>query len=62
MFDLLTKSTELRDKLEDNTLYFREQMTAAGLSVRPGTHPIVVSTSTALYPSSSLPCALVSHG
>lgn len=41
MFDLLSTSTELRDKLEDNTLYFREKMTAAGLNVRPGTHPIV---------------------
>jgi glycine C-acetyltransferase len=37
---LLTESTALRDKLEANTLRFRAGMTAAGLSIRPGTHPI----------------------
>lgn len=41
VFDLLEKSTELRDKLEENTLYFREKMTAAGFDIKPGTHPIV---------------------
>mmetsp|Transcript_1565 Transcript_1565/g.4525 ORF Transcript_1565/g.4525 Transcript_1565/m.4525 type:complete len:242 (-) Transcript_1565:262-987(-) len=41
MFDLLSESTVLRDTLESNTLYFREQITAAGLSIRPGVHPIV---------------------
>jgi glycine C-acetyltransferase len=39
--DLITRSTELRDKLEANTRYFREGLTKAGLSLRPGTHPIV---------------------
>jgi glycine C-acetyltransferase len=37
---LLTRSTELRDKLERNTERFRTGMTAAGLAIRPGTHPI----------------------
>jgi len=37
---LLTESTALRDKLEANTKYFRDGMTRAGLSIRPGTHPI----------------------
>ncbi|MBK9037495.1 MAG: glycine C-acetyltransferase [Myxococcales bacterium] len=37
---LLTESTELRDKLERNTARFRAGMTAAGLAIRPGTHPI----------------------
>jgi glycine C-acetyltransferase len=37
---LITGSTALRDKLERNTLRFREGMTRAGLSIRPGTHPI----------------------
>ncbi len=38
---LLTATTELRDKLEANTMRFREGMTAAGFDIRPGVHPIV---------------------
>jgi glycine C-acetyltransferase len=38
---LLTESTALRDRLEHNTTRFRAGVTAAGLNVRPGTHPIV---------------------
>ncbi len=41
VIDLLNKSTELRDKLEHNTLWFRERMTAAGFDILPGEHPIV---------------------
>lgn len=41
VFDLLTETTELRDKLEDNTKYFREKMTEAGFEITPGVHPIV---------------------
>jgi glycine C-acetyltransferase len=41
VFDLLSETTELRDKLESNTKYFRDQMTAAGFDIRPGIHPIV---------------------
>jgi len=37
---LLTESTALRDKLEANTTHFRKGMTDAGLTIRPGTHPI----------------------
>lgn len=40
VLDMLSETTELRDKLEQNTLYFREQMTAAGFDIKPGTHPI----------------------
>ena len=40
-FDMLSETTELRDRLEDNTRYFREQMTAAGFAIRPGVHAIV---------------------
>jgi glycine C-acetyltransferase len=40
-FDLLDDTTALRDKLERNTRWFREQMTAAGFEIRPGVHPIV---------------------
>jgi glycine C-acetyltransferase len=39
--ELLTRSTELRDRLEANTRAFRERMTAAGFEIRPGVHPIV---------------------
>ena len=40
-FDMLSKTTELRDRLEANTLHFRQAMTAAGFQIRPGVHPIV---------------------
>ena len=40
-FGMLTETTELRDTLEDNTKYFREQMTAKGFEITPGVHPIV---------------------
>jgi glycine C-acetyltransferase len=39
--ELLTGSTELRDRLEANTTYFRSEMVSAGLDVLPGDHPIV---------------------
>ncbi|WP_316811150.1 glycine C-acetyltransferase [Pedobacter heparinus] len=38
---LLTETTDLRDKLENNTRYFRERMTEAGFDIKPGVHPIV---------------------
>jgi glycine C-acetyltransferase len=41
VFDLLSETTELRDKLEENTKYFREKMTEAGFEITPGEHPIV---------------------
>ena len=40
VFDMLSASTALRDKVNDNALYFRQRMTAAGFDIRPGTHPI----------------------
>lgn len=39
--DMLSASTDLRDKLMDNTRYFREKIAAVGLDVLPGEHPIV---------------------
>lgn len=39
--ELLSESTELRDKLEANTKYFREALTSRGLTIKAGTHPIV---------------------
>jgi len=41
VLDLLSASTDLRDKLERNTVYFRREMTAAGFDILPGEHPIV---------------------
>lgn len=41
VLDMLSDTTELRDKLEYNTKYFREKMTAAGFDIKPGEHPIV---------------------
>jgi glycine C-acetyltransferase len=41
VLDLLSETTELRDRLEKNTQYFREKMTKAGFDIRPGIHPIV---------------------
>jgi glycine C-acetyltransferase len=38
---MLSETTELRDKLEENTKYFREAMTKAGFDIKPGEHPIV---------------------
>ncbi|MDX9897861.1 MAG: glycine C-acetyltransferase [Spirochaetia bacterium] len=38
--EMLSKSTELRDRLESNTKRFRDGLTKAGLDVRPGVHPI----------------------
>jgi glycine C-acetyltransferase len=41
VLDLLEASTALRDKLEDNTRYFRAAITQAGFDIKPGEHPIV---------------------
>jgi len=41
VIDMLSETTELRDKLWENTAYFRQQITAAGFDIKPGEHPIV---------------------
>ncbi len=41
VFEMISGSTQLRDKLEHNTRYFRAQMDAAGFDIKAGTHPIV---------------------
>lgn len=41
VFDILSKTTELRDTLEANTAYFRERIVAAGFDIKPGEHPII---------------------
>ena len=41
VLDMLSQTTDLRDKLESNTKYFRAKMTEAGFDIKPGDHPIV---------------------
>jgi glycine C-acetyltransferase len=41
VFEMLSSSTALRDKLENNTRYFRQKMSAAGFDIKQGSHPIV---------------------
>ncbi len=41
VFNMLSETTELRDKLERNTNYFRTEMVKAGFNIKPGEHPIV---------------------
>lgn len=41
VLDMLSETTQLRDKLEWNTTYFRSKMTEAGFDIKPGFHPIV---------------------
>jgi glycine C-acetyltransferase len=41
VIDMLSETTDLRDKLETNTKYFREKMTAVGFDIKPGEHAIV---------------------
>jgi glycine C-acetyltransferase len=41
VFDILSSTTELRDKLEENTKYFKDKVIAAGFDIKPGDSPIV---------------------
>lgn len=41
VFEMLSETTELRDRLMENTRYFRGEMTAAGFDIKAGEHPIV---------------------
>lgn len=41
VMEMLSSTTALRDKLEQNTIYFRKEMTKAGFDIKPGDHPIV---------------------
>src|SRR5690606_25590959 len=40
VLDMLSETTELRDRLEENTTYFRSKMTEAGFDIKPRSHPI----------------------
>ncbi len=41
LLDILSETTRLRDRLAENTLYFRQRMTELGFDIKPGIHPIV---------------------
>lgn len=41
VFEIMGRSTELRDRVHANTVFFREGMQAVGLTIKPGSHPIV---------------------
>jgi len=41
VLDIISKTTELRDKVEENTTYFRSEMSVAGFVIKDGVHPIV---------------------
>jgi len=60
--DMLTTSTELRDKLQENTRYFREKITEIGLDVLPGEHPIVPIMFGDATPAVKMAEALLSKG
>jgi glycine C-acetyltransferase len=61
-FELLSGSTELRDRLHANTRYFRDAMTAAGFEIRPGEHPIVPIMLYDARLSRSMAAKLLEHG
>src|SRR5688572_22068791 len=60
--DLLTQSTELRDKLMENTRYFREKIAGIGLEVLPGEHPIVPIMFGEAQPAVKMAEALLAKG
>ena len=41
VLNMLSNTTELRDRLEDNTIYFRNKIISSGFTIKPGVHPIV---------------------
>ncbi len=60
--DMLTASTELRDKLQENTRYFREKIAGIGLDVLPGEHPIVPVMFGEAIPAVKMAEALLAKG
>lgn len=60
--DLLTRSTELREKLMENTRYFREKIAGVGLEVLPGEHPIVPVMFGEAQPAVKMAEALLAKG
>ncbi len=62
VFELLSSSTKMRDKLEDNTTYFRQKMTDAGFDLKSGIHPIVPVMLYDAKLAQKMASELLSHG
>ncbi len=62
VLDLLSETTALRDKLEWNTQYFRNEMTKAGFDIKPGVHPIVPSMLYEATVAQEMAAALLEEG
>lgn len=62
VLDMLSETTELRDKLENNTKYFRSKMTEAGFDIKPGEHPIVPIMLYDAVVAAKFADALLQHG
>ncbi len=60
--DLLEKSAALRERLADNTAYFRQRIEAAGFDVIPGSHPIVPIMTGDAVKAQQLAAELMRHG
>ncbi len=60
--EMLTESTELRDKLQKNTRYFRENLSKIGLEILPGEHPIVPVMFGDAHPAVKMADALLQKG
>lgn len=62
VLDMLTDSAERREQLWDNTQYFRQEMTARGFDIKPGTHPIVPIMLYDAKPSAAIADDLLERG
>ena len=60
--EMLTESTNLRDKLQENTKYFRENLSKIGLEILPGEHPIVPVMFGDAHPAVKMADALLQKG
>ncbi|MEO8810602.1 MAG: glycine C-acetyltransferase [Rhodanobacter sp.] len=62
VFDMLADAGDLREKLKENTRYFRDRMTAAGFEIRPGVHPIVPVMVHDAKPAQAMAAGLLEEG
>ncbi|HEU5079442.1 MAG TPA: glycine C-acetyltransferase [Opitutaceae bacterium] len=62
VLEMLSASTALRDRLEENTTYYRNAMTEAGLTIKPGIHPIVPVMLGDAIVAQKMSRALLDHG
>jgi glycine C-acetyltransferase len=62
VFDMLASAGDLREKLKENTRYFRDRMTAAGFDIKPGVHPIVPVMIHDAKKAQAMACDLLDEG